>query len=271
MLKYIRHVFLFLFLTVLSQIGGLVYILYIIIEKRLKLQSFLRKMSLFIGLYLIFSLLLTPLFAKQFGRKPLPLIYNKQSPVIPASVLSCLLNRHYVVPELEAILIDVSHKMGEEIQIVYLDANFPFWDGFPLLPHKSHEDGEKVDIAFIYQSKSHQYLNDGKGFLGYGKIEAPLSDEYDQAHYCEQKGYWQYSILSKIVRQNKSSTYPFSLSGNRKLLKYLANDDRVGKIFLEPHLKVRMGLDSYDKIRFHGCGAVRHDDHIHIQMKPGKF
>lgn len=268
MLKYILHVFLFLFLTAISQIGGLVYILYLLIERRLRLQNFLRKLSLFIGVYLIFSLLIIPPFAKQFGRKPLPLVYNKQSPVIPASVLSCLLNRHYVVPELEDILTDVSHKMGKEIQIVYLDANFPFLDGFPLLPHKSHDDGKKVDIAFIYQSKKHQYLNDGKGFLGYGKIEAPLSDEYNQARHCEQKGYWQYSMLSKIVRQSQSSKYSFSLSGNRKLLKYLANDDRVGKIFLEPHLKTRLGLENYSRIRFHGCGAVRHDDHIHIQMKP---
>jgi len=40
----------------------------------------------------------------------------------------------------------------------------------------------------------------------------------------------------------------------------------LGKVFVEPHLKTRMKLvDS--KIRFHGCGAVRHDDHIHIQLK----
>jgi len=39
----------------------------------------------------------------------------------------------------------------------------------------------------------------------------------------------------------------------------------VKKIFLEPHLKQRMGL-THPKIRFHGCHSVRHDDHIHIEI-----
>jgi hypothetical protein len=25
-------------------------------------------------------------------------------------------------------------------------------------------------------------------------------------------------------------------------------------------------LGGYDKVRYHGCHAVRHDDHIHIQL-----
>jgi hypothetical protein len=32
-------------------------------------------------------------------------------------------------------------------------------------------------------------------------------------------------------------------------------------------LKARWNLTQYDKIRFHGCQAVRHDDHIHTQVK----
>lgn len=40
----------------------------------------------------------------------------------------------------------------------------------------------------------------------------------------------------------------------------------IGKLFLEPHLKSRWRLGAYDKIRFHGCKAVRHDDHLHIQL-----
>lgn len=40
----------------------------------------------------------------------------------------------------------------------------------------------------------------------------------------------------------------------------------VRKIFLEPHLKTRLKLSKYSKIRFHGCHSVRHDDHIHLQL-----
>ena len=40
----------------------------------------------------------------------------------------------------------------------------------------------------------------------------------------------------------------------------------IKKIFIEPHLKTRWGLKNYQKIRYHGCHAVRHDDHIHVQL-----
>lgn len=41
----------------------------------------------------------------------------------------------------------------------------------------------------------------------------------------------------------------------------------IEKLFLEPHLKKRWQLEAYDKIRLHGCRAVRHDDHLHVQIK----
>ena len=46
----------------------------------------------------------------------------------------------------------------------------------------------------------------------------------------------------------------------------ILHQPNLGKVFIEPHLKDRMKLTN-SKIRFHGCGAVRHDDHIHIQLK----
>ena len=52
----------------------------------------------------------------------------------------------------------------------------------------------------------------------------------------------------------------------RYLLQNLCESKLVEKIFIEPHLKKRMNLE-YDKIRFQGCYAARHDDHIHIQIK----
>jgi hypothetical protein len=41
----------------------------------------------------------------------------------------------------------------------------------------------------------------------------------------------------------------------------------VEKIFLEPHLAQRLGVSS-PLIRFQGCNAARHDDHIHVQVRP---
>jgi hypothetical protein len=46
-------------------------------------------------------------------------------------------------------------------------------------------------------------------------------------------------------------------------LRTLTADPRIGKIFIEPHLKQRFA-PSEAKIRFQGCRAARHDDHIHL-------
>jgi hypothetical protein len=46
---------------------------------------------------------------------------------------------------------------------------------------------------------------------------------------------------------------------------WLIADGLVGKVFLEPHLTQAIGL-SAPKLRFQGCRAARHDDHIHFQF-----
>ena len=73
-----------------------------------------------------------------------------------------------------------------------------------------------------------------------------------------------YSLLSLFVPQNR--TPEFSTAFNRRILLLFSRHPDIDKIFLEPHLKSRLRLSSYGKIRFHGCAAVRHDDHIHIQL-----
>jgi hypothetical protein len=52
----------------------------------------------------------------------------------------------------------------------------------------------------------------------------------------------------------------------KALVNMFVSEYEIGKIFIEPHLKTRLKLTS-DKIRFHGCQAVRHDDHIHVQLR----
>ncbi len=39
----------------------------------------------------------------------------------------------------------------------------------------------------------------------------------------------------------------------------------INKIFIEPHLKIRLGL-STEKIKIHGCQTVSHDEPIHLQI-----
>ena len=57
----------------------------------------------------------------------------------------------------------------------------------------------------------------------------------------------------------------FDLKRTAFFIRLLTQDANIKKIFIEPHLKTRMRL-KHAKIRFHGCHAVRHDDHIHFQL-----
>lgn len=278
-LKWIGIIVLILLLTALTQVGGVILIIYLILwrlanRKTNRIQNLKKGVRLsiktggFIVTYVLISTLIIPVIAKQLGRVPLPVFSN--SKVQPLNIFTCLLNRHYVKAEMLTAVTDVSesiHSTHPGTTLAYLDANFPFFDGFPLLPHKSHDDGEKLDLAFFYKDADTKApLNDAApSFIGYGVFEKPTKHEQNQPEFCRQKGYWQYSILSSIVPQWNSKYYDFDLNRTKKLVELFASHPSIGKIFIEPHLKTRMNLHS-PKIRYHGCGAVRHDDHIHIQL-----
>jgi hypothetical protein len=86
------------------------------------------------------------------------------------------------------------------------------------------------------------------------------------ADYCADKGNWQYSFLNNVISQGSKKDFAFDSERTKELVNLFAKQLTIGKIFIEPHLKTRLNLNS-DKIRFHGCQSVRHDDHIHIQLK----
>lgn len=222
----------------------------------------------FATLYLIFVFVIVPLTAKPFGRVPLPIFEDRN--LKPGNIWTCLLNRNYVKPQLREIVYKVADNMNDKYPgttINYLDANFPFIDKFPLFPHLSHNDGKKLDLSFQYNdSKTGQITNDIPSFIGYGICEEPKDGEENKPEYCDNKGYWQYSLLRKIVSQDNKDKFTFNNKRTRDLVNSFVSHDGLGKIFIEPHLKTRLGLTS-SKIRFHGCQAVRHDDHIHVQLK----
>lgn len=277
MIRLLKILLIFSLLTLLTQVGGLVYLCYLYCSRFLpsnklsKLQQTAWHLGLFTGLFLLSSLLLVPTIAPWFGRVPLPIFLDAQYPVRPANLLTCLTNRHYVKPPLLQLIKEVAQEINEQqteqTEILYLDANFPFIDNFPLLPHKSHDDGEKLDICFLFRDKTSQKrLNEPMSFLGYGACLEPQKGETNMPSICAKKGYFQYSLLKKFASQHKIKEAEFDLKANRQLLISLAKKKATGKIFIEPHLKERLRLSKYRKIRFHGCAAVRHDDHIHLQL-----
>jgi len=53
----------------------------------------------------------------------------------------------------------------------------------------------------------------------------------------------------------------------RKMIKEFLSHSKTQKIFIEPHLKYILQLGNESNVSFHGCQAVRHDDHMHLQIK----
>ena len=211
-LKIIWTIIFFIFLTFLTQVGGVIYLIsllpYKFIHKRFtgKLIQGTLKLFSFFSLYFISTFFIVPILAKQFGRVPLPLTQTEN--LKPLNFLTCLLNRHYVHQDLRHSATAVSKEMNRKFPgtvVNYLDANFPFFKKFPLLPHLSHNDGKKLDIAFCYiVNKTGEQTNETPSGIGYGISEEPKQNEINTADYCEEKGYWQYSFLKKFILQKKN-------------------------------------------------------------------
>jgi hypothetical protein len=187
----------------------------------------------------------------------------------PLTVWTCLLNRHYVRRELLDAVNDVAKKMVARYPgtvVHYLDASFPFIDEFPLPPHLSHNDGKKLDLAFHYiDKKTGERSNECPSYIGYGICEGPKRGEEDMPAACAGKGYWQYSYLQSVFPQEGKELFEFDRERTKSLVYYFSRETDIAKIFIEPHLQKRLGLTS-PKIKFHGCSAVRHDDHVHVQV-----
>ncbi|WP_103068057.1 hypothetical protein [Aquimarina sediminis] len=264
-LRCILKFFLFCLLTVVTQIGGVVYLLSELFIKRTSQKYRLKKFFLFILVYSVATFLIVPYTAPLLGR-----VRIKDTAQIKAhSVFTKLLNRDYVSPKLYTALENVAEsfqKSNSGVALVYLDANFPYINGFPLLPHLSHNDGKKIDVSFVYEDQYQEIVNKKPSFSGYGVFETPTKYEYNQNKICKQKGNWQYDFTKYVTLGTVNKDLKFSEKATKDLLLAIIKQKQVNKVFIEPHLKNRFKIQS-SKIRFHGCRAVRHDDHIHLQLR----
>lgn len=254
---------LFLLLTIFTQVGGVVYLITLIVSPKIKLfkNSKVKTALLFCMMYLGSTFFIVPYIAPKFGREPVKHSQNLKA----ATYLTKILNRNYVVPELNIMLKKAATQLKETgIKISYLDANFPFINGFPLWPHFSHNDGKKIDLSFVYEDEK-GITNKTKSTTGYGVFEQPFHNEVNQAKICKSQGNIFYDLAKYLTLGKKNNHLKFSNKGNQLLLAALVKQPKTSKIFIEPHLKQRLKL-SNKKIRFQGCKAARHDDHIHLQI-----
>ena len=257
LVKILLHIIWIIFLTIFTQVGGLIWIVTLLFCKAKQWK----KRYVFSTLYLISNLLIVPPLAKQFGREQLPILNDNLK---PRNLFYPLLFRNYVTPDLNALLKKSSIELKKDnINITYLDANFPFYNGFPLLPHRSHNDGKKVDISFIYKTKEGSTTDKKPGLSGYGIF---VNEENYSNKSCLKKGYWQYDF-TKYLAFGEINTLDFDAIDTKKVILSFLSQNETQKIFIEPYLKQNLGLGNYNKIRFQGCKAVRHDDHIHLQVK----
>lgn len=257
-------ILIFLLLTVITQIGGLAFLISLVLVRNKSKFYLLKRIVIFLIIYVLSVFWLVPYLAKLSGREKI----IESEFISPAFALTKWFNRNYVRPELNALLADVSQKANKKypgVKLVYLDANFPFFDGFPLLPHLSHNDGRKLDLSFLYSDSNGKMVNDKLSVSGYGVFEEPLPSEQNTTTICKNKGYWQYDYPKWMTFGQSKKDLKFSVEANRFLLNELLKHPNLQKLFIEPHLVKRLQL-SHPKIRFHGCKAVRHDDHIHIQV-----
>ena len=261
LLKILLKLVTILFLTLLTQIGGLVFLINegLFFKKKVKL---LQKIASYLAVYSFLTFMIIPFIAPIFGREKV----KHSNTIKPTNYLTVFLNRNYVKPELNTLLHLVENELkGTTITINYLDANFPFIDNFPLLPHLSHNDGKKLDLSLVYETKSGKISSSQKSISGYGIFEAPKPHEYNQIKNCKDKGYFQYDFQKYISFGEINSHLVFSKKGTKRLITTILKQKILGKLFIESHLKSRLNL-KHNKVRFHGCKAVRHDDHIHIQL-----
>ncbi|MFC2088104.1 hypothetical protein ACFLSX_00750 [Calditrichota bacterium] len=255
-------------LTIVTQFGGVLLWISLPLLRWIRNQTPLLKTSTafltFLILYFIVLISVIPLLAHLSDRVSLNWYTSDDEPLRPVNIFYCLLARNYVKPELKELLIQTALKMKKENLnnvVQYMDACFPFFDGYSLLPHLSHRDGKKIDISFYYRKKSNQQLiYSPPSPIGYWVYEQPMSHEIQPCLERNSSLRWNFDWLQKYYTDVEMDP-----DRTAHILQIICESELVDKIFIEPHLKERMKLE-FEKIRFQGCYAARHDDHIHVQI-----
>jgi polar amino acid transport system substrate-binding protein len=171
-----------------------------------------------------------------------------------------MLMRNFVVPEMLAVAAEAAGAVASAYPgtvRLALDGSFPFVTGIPLIPHLSHDDGEKLDLAFYYADQTGYLPGRNASPLGYFAFHR-VGPETCPRLWPPLR--WVMAWFQPVVRD-----WAVEPERTGTLIAVLAQDARVGKVFVEPPLVDALGVGG-EKLRFQGCRAARHDDHIHFQL-----
>lgn len=252
-----------LLLTALTEIGGLVLLVAFAIGRLMRWRK-LAIVALFLGLYTAATNVIVPHVAPLVGRVPLPCTGEP----LRALPLLCAMNRQYVTPGVlslvQALAADTATTFPGTVT-VGLDANFPFFDGVPLLPHLSHDDGRKLDLAYFYADTRGNYLPaTTRSPIGYWAFEQPATGDETPCPAAWLNARWDMGWLQPLLPELKLE--PKRTSYALDWLFQHGQARGLQRVFLEPYLAKRLGVSS-PLLGFQGCRAARHDDHIHLQVE----
>lgn len=186
------------------------------------------------------------------------------TPLEPTRPRYCRDNRHFVTPAAREALITTARTMdrrypGEVLR--FMDASGP--EGRkPFPPHLSHGDGRQIDLGLYYTDRAGNPLRafpDTSAHGGYWPAEPPAQGETPA---CPG------GRSGRAEKPDPPADRAWRLDENRTkaLLETLIADARVRRVLIEPHLERRLGLWGHPKLRFAGCQAARHDDHLHVDF-----
>lgn len=262
--------------TAVTQLGGLIFLLALIVVRTLRRSGTRTPIAVLAGIVFFLAAIpllnryLVPPLAALGGREPLACYATVDRPYAALSPLYCILGRNYVRPEARVMMDAMASDLARQypgLIVAYLDAGFPFFDGFPLPPHLSHYDGRRIDVAYLYKDEADSYLPlVTPSPLGYWGFEMPPAEEAlpcgDKVRWLTLR--WDMDWFQVFVRRD------LRLDEERTaaMLRWLSErgpGHGVDKILLEPHVAERLQVAS-PMIRFQGCRAARHDDHIHAEV-----
>ncbi|WP_282008430.1 hypothetical protein [Brevundimonas aveniformis] len=195
------------------------------------------------------------------GLVPLPC--DGSEPMGPAHPFYCSRDRVYVRPEARAAMVEAAREMARRFpgtRLIFMDASGP--DGIvPFEPHLSHGDGRQVDVSLFYSALDGRPIHGpppGSRRNGYGNYEPPRPGDPQPCRGIDRPNDDQDPPADRAWRLDDARS--------RALTELFAADPRVRRILIEPHLEHRWNLDGESKLRFAGCQAARHDDHLHIDF-----
>jgi hypothetical protein len=305
-LNILGIILLFAILTILSQVGGVILLLWLLLyqffKKRLKNTWVRRSVHVggFVVFYLFFIFVIIPPLARIQDRVPLPM--SKSGALVPVTYWTAIFGRNYIKSEgrdkLETIA-EAFVKKHPELKVKYMDCNYPFRfigsdeihedTGFPILeglfPHFSHL-GDKADIALIYNDEEGNPSNLTPTAIGYGSSVEPNKDE---------PGYVgpNCPCRTKTLNQKKGKDgvpcvcddtltlgfirmYSFmyrNVPQNENIKLNTKKSASLIKMFTPYDSRIILEAHLRERLEVlpnsfgnHSCKTVRHDDHFHVRM-----